>query len=92
MGGVSSFHKGGNGLAQVQVVQVTRCHALWSGYTCVDLHLPRPISKGKQGFRQGVQYMSEKVRARQENQGKEQLEGYTVNDMIEWNKNSTKTK
>lgn len=39
VGGVPLLHQGGNGLAQVQVVQVSGGHALRSGHARVDLHL-----------------------------------------------------
>lgn len=40
---VPPFHKGGDGLPQVQVVQVAGHHAFGRGDAGVDLHLQRPI-------------------------------------------------
>ncbi|TNN30142.1 hypothetical protein EYF80_059707 [Liparis tanakae] len=39
VGGAASLHQGGDGLAQLQVVKVTRSHALRGGHAGVDLHL-----------------------------------------------------
>lgn len=58
VGGPPSLHQGGDGLSQVQVVQVVRDHVLRRGHTCVDIHLPGANKSGRGGVYAGSQERS----------------------------------